>query len=179
MEIVERRYRDTTKENKEYTRRLAEYIDFLRCKGRILEAKYFFSLFDEEVINNPAIIRLGYSLSIASFDREGVIKFDELLRKSMPSNIELCCFHLEYYISVNDLENCEKTSEFLLSNFLPKECLDIVIEACINLQSYSITANLAKYLEKVGLEIDSLNAKEIKKIAYQRLVKSIERLKFD
>ncbi len=177
MEVVERRFRDTPKENKKYIKRLIEYISFLIFKGRVIEAKHFFHVLYKHKPHHARTIRLGYSLSIASFDNEGVRQFDRLLYDSKPKDIELYFFRLKYYISVNNLKNIEECCVFLLSKGLKKEQLNIVIEVCFNFESYVVASNLVKYLQKERLKLNDDGHEKIKRICLQRLVEVLEEAK--
>lgn len=176
MERTEELYRNTPKGTKKYAKRLTEYINFLISKGKILEAKHFFSLLDAYKPNHSRTIRLGYTLSIASFDQEGVKKFDQLLVESKPAEAELAWFQLKYYLSVTDRKNCERTSEFLLSlATMKREYLDTIFETCTKIDSYSITVNFINHLKKDNIPLNDLGTGRLKKIALQRLVESLVR----
>lgn len=178
LEVVEKMFRDTPKGNKKYAKRLTEYISFLVSKGRIIEAKHFFHDLYDYKPNHARTIRLGYSLSIASFDNEGVREFDRLLYDSKPKDIELCWFRLKYYVSVNNRAACEEISEFLLSKTVKDEFLNTIFEACIHQESYAIAVNIIKYLKKERLTLKGLGDKKIKKIALQRFVDSLVKFKY-
>ena len=170
MEVVEKKYRDTPKSSKKYAKRLTDYISFLMSKGRNLEAKHFFRILQEAKPTHAETIRLGYSLSIATFDNEGVKVFDKLLYDSKPSEIEICWFRLKYYLSVNDYQSCEETCVCLLSKRLENDHLNTIYEACIYLKSYVIAQNLLKYLKKEDLMFKDVGTRKIKKIIIQKLV---------
>ncbi|MDM1717459.1 hypothetical protein [Thiopseudomonas alkaliphila] len=177
MEVVERKYRDTPIDNKKYAKRLTEYIDFLASNGKILEAKYHFRNLYEVKPNHAKTIRLGYSLSIASFDNEGVRKFDKKLYDSKPKDTEIYWFRLKYYLSVNNYKGCEDCCDFLLSKSITNEYLATIIEACINIKSYVIVAHLIKYLKKERLTLSDMVIKQAKKIALQKFVNSLVKVK--
>lgn len=177
MEVVERKYRDTTIDNKKYAKRLTEFIDFLVSNGKILEAKYHFSNLYEAKPNHAKTIRLGYILSVATFDNEGVRKFDKLLYDSKPKGVEICWFRLKYYLSVNDHKGCEECCEFMLARPIKREYLRTIIEAFLNLNSYVIASCLIKYLEKEKLTLSSVGSKKVKKIVLHRFVNSVVKVK--
>lgn len=170
MEVVEKKYRDTPKNTKKYAKRLTDYISFLVSKGRTLEAKYFFRILQDEKPTHAKTIRLGYSISIATFDNEGVRVFDKLLYDSKPSETEICWYRLKYYLSVNNYKGCEETCVFLLSKSLKSEQINTIYEACLNLKSYVIAQSLLRYLKKEKLIFNNAGTREIKRILIQRLV---------
>lgn len=178
MELIERRYRDTPRGKKRYAKRLTEYISHLVLKGRILEAKHFFHSLYEDKPNHVITIRLGYSLSIASFDSEGVRKFDKLLLDSNTKEAELNWFRLKYYLSVNDRKNCESSCGFLLSTTIKLEYLDAILEACVHQGSYAIVVNSIKYLEKENRALSGSVIQKIKNIALQRFVENLEKIRY-
>lgn len=178
LEAVEKKFRDTPKGNKKYAKRLTEYIDFLVSKGRILEAKHFFYKLYDCKPNHAKTIRLGYFLSIASFDNEGVRRFDRLLYDSRPEDSELCWFRLNYYISVNNRAACEEISGFLLSKTVSGEYLNTIFEVCIHQESYAIAVNIINYLEKERLALNEAGNDRIKKIVLRELMESLVRYKF-
>lgn len=178
MELVERKFRDTPKENKKYAKRLNEYIDFLISKGKIIEAKHFFHILNEHKPDHPRTIRLGYSLSIASFDNEGVRIFDRLLCESKPKEVEIFLFRLKYYISVNNIKYIEESCVFLLSNSISNDCLRTIIGACINFESYLVVKNLNDYFERKRLKLSGPVNNRIRRIALQRLVEVLEEAKY-
>lgn len=177
MELVEKKFRDTPINNKKYGKRLTDFIDYLVSKGRILEAKYFFEILLNVKPNNARTIRLGYSLSILSFDDAGVRKFDKLLLDSKPKDIEIFWFQLRYYLSRNDIKNCENCCEFLLSKKIKSEYLTTVIEACLNLESYVLVRQLVRYLDRKKLKLANQGNNQLKKIAAQRLVDNLLKVK--
>lgn len=178
MDIVEKKFRDTPRGSKKYAKRLAEYINFLFLKGRVLEAKHFFHSLYEYKPNHARTIRLGYSLSIATFDNEGVRRFDSLLYDSKPTDIELYWFRLRYYISVNNRAACEECCGFLLSKPMKAEYLNTIFEACMHQESYSIALNIIKYLKREKLALNDSGNKQIKKIVLQRFVEILINIKY-
>lgn len=178
MEIVERKFRDTPRRSKKYAKRLTEYINYLVEKERILEARHFFHRLYEEKPNHTRSIRLGYSLSIASFDNEGVRKFDKLLYDSKPSDIELYWFRLKYYLSVNNFKSSEESCEALLSKTITPEYLNTIFETCVHQKSYAIAVNILKYLERERLTLSESGNKQIKKIVLQRFADSLVKIKY-
>jgi hypothetical protein len=178
LEIVERKFRDTPRGTKKYAKRLTEYINYLIAKERILEAKHFFHRLYEEKPNHTRTIRLGYSLSIASFDNEGVRKFDKLLYDSKPSDIELYWFRLKYYLSLNNFKSLEESCEDLLSKTIAPEYLNTIFEACVHQKSYAIAVNILKYLEREKITLSTRRNKQIKNIALQRFANSLVKIKY-
>ncbi|MDZ4298793.1 MAG: hypothetical protein U0998_05985 [Moraxellaceae bacterium] len=177
MEIVEKKYRDTSIDNKKYALRLTNFIEYLLSNGKIIEAKHYFRSLLEAKLNHARTIRLGYLLSIATFDNEGVRKFDELLYKSKPKDIEIYWFRLKYYLSVNDYKNCEDCCTLLLSKPIKKEYLKTVIEACLRLNNYVIASQLVKYLKKEKIILSEIGNKNLKKIILEKLINELLKVK--
>ncbi|KFZ32121.1 hypothetical protein IDSA_05495 [Pseudidiomarina salinarum] len=177
MEIVEKKYRGTPIDNKKYAVRLTKFIEHLVSNGKIIEAKYHFKNLFEAKPNHARTIRLGYLLSIATFDNEGVCKFDELLYRSKPKDIEIYWFRLKYYLSVNDYKNCEDCCTFLLSKPIKKEYLRTIIEACLSLNNYVISIQLVKYLKKEKMTLSDIGNKHLKKILLERFINELVRVK--
>jgi hypothetical protein len=177
LEVLESKYRDTPTGSKKYVKRITEYINFLVSHGKIVEAKYYFINLYAVKPNHIKTIRLGYSLSITTFDNEGVRKFDKMLYDSKPNDIELYWFRLKYYLSVNNHKGCEECCEFLLSKETTHKYLSTIIEACLNLESYKIAVYLIKYLNKERLKLTDQGSNEIKKIVIRRLASSLGNIK--
>ena len=177
MEAIEKKYRDTPVDNKKYSKRLSDFIDFLFSKGKVIEAKYHFKKLCNAKPNHARTIRLGYLLSIATFDNEGVRKFDKLLYDSKPKDVEIFWFRLRYYISVNDYKNCEDCCVSLLSKPLEDECLKTVIEACFNLKSYVIACKLIRYLEKEKMTLNDIGNTQLRNIVLERFVNKLVKVK--
>jgi len=177
LEIVEKKYRDTPIDNKKYAIRLTKFIECLVSNGKIIEAKYHFRYLFEAKPNHAKTIRLGYLLSIATFDNEGVRKFDGLLYDSKPKDIEISWFRLKYYLSVNDYKNCEDCCAFLLSKSIKTEYLRTIIEACLSLNNYVIASQLVEYLKKEKMTLSDIGNKHLKKIFLERFVNELVRVK--
>ena len=177
MDAIEKNFRDTPIDSKKYAKRLTIFIDYLVKNGKLLEAKYYFKKLSDKKPNHEKTIRLGYSLSIATFDNDGVRKFDKLLYDSKPKDVEIFWFRLKYYLSVNNHKDCEECCEFLLSKRIEIKYLNTIIEACLNLKNYNIAITLIKYLEKEKLTLNSFGMQHIKKLALERLVISIVKVK--
>lgn len=179
MEAIEKKYRDTPVDNKKYAKRLSDFIDFLFSNGKVIEAKYHFEKLCNVKQKHSRTIRLGYLLSIATFDNDGIRKFDKLLYDTNPNDIEILWFRLKYYLSVNDNRNCENCCTTLLSRTLEKECLTTIIEACFNLKSYVIASNLIRYLEKEKIKLSEIGNKNLKAIVLEKLINELLKVKFD
>lgn len=177
MELVEKKYRDTPFGNKKYVIRLTKFIEHLVSNGKIIEAKHYFRNLCEAKPNHPRTIRLGYLLSIATFDNEAVRKFDRLLYDSKPKDIEMCWFRFQYYLSVNDYKNCEHCCTFLLSKQIKKEYLETIIEACMSLNNYMIASHLIKYLKKEKMILSDIGNKHLKRIVLEKFVNELVRVK--
>lgn len=177
MEEIEKKYRDTPIGNKKYAKRLSDFIDFLFSNGKVIEAKYHFKKLFDAKPNHARTIRLGYLLSIATFDNEGVRKFDKILYDYKPKDVEIFWFRLQYYLSVNDYKNCEDCCVFLLSKPLKKEYLKTIIEACLNLESYVIASKLIRYLEKEKISLNEIGNKRLRKIVLESFVNELVKVK--
>jgi len=178
LELVEKKYRDTPEGHKKYAKRLTDYLNFLIQKERFLEAKYFFDFLYKVKPNHARTIRLGYTLSISLFDKDGVRNFDKLLYDSKPSENELTWFRLKYYYSVNDRKNFEECCESLLAkNSLKDKQLNTIIEICLRQESYEISINLIKYLSRNGLSLNDPGSRKIKNIVIKKLIGYISKVK--
>lgn len=173
LEAVERKFRETIKQNPKYVQRLTEYIDHLASKGKIIEAKYYFHLLYLIKPGHPRAVKLGYDLSIATFDSEGVRRFDKLLFDSKPRDEEIAFFRLKYYISVNNVQNVEECCLFVLSKCIKSEYLQIVVEACVNFKSYSIARSLIEYFDKNRLILSRPFEARIRRILLQHFLNLI------
>lgn len=176
LDALEKEYRETPLNSKKYAVRLANYIDGLLSKGRVVEAKHYFKNLIRAKPNHLRTIKLGYSISISSFDNEGVRKFDNQLYQSRPSEIELLWFRLKYYISVNDIRNVESHCEFLLSKKLNHEQISTMLDVCINSQNYFIVSYICKYLKINKMRLEGPGIMSMKKIALQQLADTLTRV---
>lgn len=176
LEALEKEYRETPLNSKKHAVRLTNYIDGLLSKGRVVEAKYYFKQLIKEKPNHLRTIKLGYSISISSFDNEGVRKFDSQLYQSRSSKIELLWFRLKYYISINNIRDVESHCEFLLSKKLNREQLNTILDICINSKNYFIVSNLCKYLKRNKMRLEGTGIISIKKIALQQLVDTLTKV---
>ncbi len=175
LEQHEKTYRTTDRTSGKYLKRLTDYITALTDSGRFLEAKHFFLELCQLSPNHPKTIRLGYSIAIATFDRDWVRKYDQLLITSTKDINELHWYRFCYYQSVNNIEACEDTGCELLRSILPVDRLSIVLEVCIARKSYTIAQSLAKYLSKNKIKLSTRYDKLLKKIIITRLTHSIQR----
>lgn len=176
LEALEKEYRETTLNSKKYAVRLTNYIDGLLLKGRVIEAKYYFKKLIEAKPNHLRTIKLGYSISISSFDNEGVRKFDSQLYQSRPSKTEISWFRLKYYISVNNIRDVESHCEFLLSQKLNREQLNTILDVCINSKNYFIVSKLCDYLKRNKMRLEGSGVISIKKIALQQLANTLTKV---
>lgn len=179
MEVIEKKYRDTSVGNKKYAKRLSDFIDYLFSKGKILEARYHFEKLHDAKPIHVRTIRLGYLLSIATFDNDGVRKFDKLLYDANPKDVEIILFRLKYYLSVNDYRNCEICCTSLLSQKINKEYLTTIFEACFNLKSYVIASNIINHIEKEKIKLNKIGNENLKHIILEKLVNELLKIKHD
>lgn len=176
LETLEQEYRETPLNSKKYAIRLTNYIDGLLSKGRVFEAKHYFKKLIEAKPNHLRTIKLGYSISISSFDNEGVRKFDSQLYQSQPKKIELLWFRLKYYISVNNIKDIESHCEYLLSHKLNHDQLSTILDICINHHNYFIVKNTCYYLKRNNMRLEGKGIKSIKNIALQQLVNTLTKV---
>lgn len=173
MEEFEYKYRSTPPESKKYVKRLTEFINSLMSNGKIIEAKHHFKNLYKAKPNHIKTIRIGYLLSIATFDNEGVIKFDKLLFDSRPRDIEILWLQLKYYLSTSDQKGCEHCCKKLLSQKIKSEQLTTAIDACLNLESYEIAADLVNYFKRERIKLNINGEISLKKILIKRLINRI------
>lgn len=170
MEEIEQCYRDTSTTSRKYLKRLTEYVSELVKRGRYLEAKHFYLELCEISPNHGKTIRLGYSIAIAVFDNDGVLKYDKLLTDSSPDINELLWFRLRYYQSRHNISACEAASGELLENRLNQEYLSTIVEVCLERQSYIIAEPLVRYLVNNRLTLSLPASKRLKQIVIVRLI---------
>lgn len=179
LELVEKHYRDTPVTHKKHVKRLTDFIDYLIKERRIIEAKHFFVKLYELKPHHSKVIRLGYELSIATFDKDGVKKFDKLFLDSKPTDAEVIWFQLKYYHSVNNRQMCAICCEQLLSKKISQEYLQTVSEVCVKQNSYAIAVSLLNYLERERLRLRPSDSgyRHLKKVLVQGLADTIVRVK--
>ncbi len=173
LEDTERNYRDTLATNRKYPKRLTEYVSALVKCGRYLEASYFFLELCKISPHHEKTIRLGYTIAIASFDNDGILKYDKLLTDSDPDISELLWFRLRYYQSQNNIFYCVTVSRELLEKRLNPEYLSTILEICIERQSYAIAEPLARYLAKHQLAIAPPMSNWFKQIIIAKLIETL------
>lgn len=176
LDSLEKEYRETPLNSKKYTVRLTNYIDGLLSKGKVVEAKHYLKKLIEVKPNHLRTIKLGYSISISSFDSEGVRKFDSQLYQSRSSEIDLLWFRLKYYISVNNIKDIESHCEFLLSKKLNNEQLNTILDLCINSKNYFIVGNLCNYINRNNMRLAGSGITSMKKIALQKLADTLTKV---
>lgn len=177
MEEIERNYRDTATTSRKHPKRLTEYVNELVTRGRYLEANYFFSKLCEISPHHEKTIRLGYAISIALFDNDGVWKYDNLLTDSKPDINELLWYRLRYYQSQNNILNCEAVCIEMLENSLSNEYLSAILEVCLERKRYSIAEPLARHLVKNQLTLKPPMSNWLKQITIERLIETLRGLK--
>lgn len=175
MEDSESVYRATAKTSRKYPKRLTKYIDGLVAVGRVLEARHFFLDLCKSGNNHHEVIRLGYTIAIATFDNDWVYKYDRLLADSTNDSSEVYWYRLRYYHSRNNIAACENASCELLKLQLNRDKLSTVIEVCMERESYVIAEALTRYLSKNHLALAPRSNKRLKQIVMARLTLSIQR----
>lgn len=175
LEQYENIYRATEKSSRKHIKRLTDYITALVDSGRFLEAKHFFYELCESENNHPRTIRLGYAIAIATFDIDGIRKYDHLLINSTKDMDEVYWYRFCYYHSVGKIKACEDTACELLKSKLTLDRLSEIIDACILRKNYLIAQSLAKYLSENKLKLSLRHEKLLKKIIITRLANSILR----
>ncbi|WP_183000787.1 MULTISPECIES: hypothetical protein [unclassified Pseudomonas] len=174
MEDIEKSYRDTPSTNKKYAKRLTDYIYALIKHGRNIEAKHFFSELSKISPLHKKTIRLGYTIAIATFDNDMLIKYDNLLVDSNPETSELLWFQLRYYHSRNNLLACELVSSKLLEESSKFEHISTILEVCLEQRSYSIAKPLIKVLAKHKLVLSPPTERRLKQILIEKLINTIQ-----
>ncbi|WP_460115363.1 hypothetical protein [Pseudomonas sp. H2_D02] len=177
MDETEKQYRATATNNKKYPKRLTDYITELVKLGRMLEAKHLFLELCNIKPNHSKTIRLGYTIAIATFDDEEVVKYDRLLVSSAIDAREILWFQLRYYHSRNNTLACKTTIDALLEHRLDFDQLSTIIGICLERQSYAIAESLARYLAKNRLTLSSRTNSWLKQIAITKLMNIIQRSK--
>ncbi|MUJ29745.1 hypothetical protein GNP73_17405 [Aliivibrio fischeri] len=171
MEIIEKKFRDTTIANKKYVKRLTDYIYFLMDKERVVESKYYF---DKLIALKPLHIKtnvLGYKLAIKTFDNESVVKFDKLLCKQRYNEELLLTLQLQYYYSVNSKHNFSKVACFLLNkkSLTEKTFSDIGL-LILSQDCYEPIAGLCKYLHKNNKSLHKTAESRVRKTVLHKLI---------
>ena len=172
---IEQSYRDTSISSRKYLKRLTDFVSDLVERRRYLEANYFFSQLCEVSPNHKLTIRLGYTIAIATFDNDSVLKYDKLLTDSTSDSCELLWFRLRYYQSRNDISACEVLCCHLLKKRLISEYLPIIIEICLERNNYIIAEALAQHLAETQKALSPLNSNGMKKIVITRFVENLRK----
>lgn len=175
LEQSEKIYRTTVKTSRKYPKRLTDYIYALVKHGRLLEAKHFFLDLSQLGPNHPKTIQLGYTIAIATFDKDWVYKYDQLLTNSTKDSSEVYWYRLRFYHSQNNITACEETSCELLKGKLSTDRLSTIIEVCMTRRSYIIAQSLAKYLSSNRVTLTPQCNQRLKQIVITRLAHSIQR----
>lgn len=177
MEETEQNYRATPTTSRKYPKRLTDYVTYLVKRGRLLEAKHFFLELCKISPHHDKTIRLGYTIAIATFDKDWALKYDKLLVDSASDVNEVLWFQLRYYHSNNIISACETTSCELLKKRLNNDHLSTILEVCIERQSYVIAESLARYLFKNRLALAPNVSNWFKQIVITRLIHTLQRHK--
>lgn len=174
MEDIEKNYRDTPSTNKKYTKRLTEYIETLIKHGRNLEAKHFFSELSRISPHHKKTIRLGYTIAIATFDNDMLIKYDKLLLDSNPETRERLWFQLRSYHSLNNTSACEAVCCVLLNENPAREHISTILEVCLERKSHTIATPLVLALAKHRLMLNPKTEIKLKKLLIEKLINTIQ-----
>lgn len=174
LDLIEKKYRETPKENRKYVKRLSDFIRDLMDKGRIIESKYYFSELMELKPDHIQTHVLGYKLSIKTFDNHGVAYFDELLSQQRYREELLLCLRLQYYYSVNDMSKFSESACYMLTKKnLDKESLETIFQLVISQHCYEPIAKLCHYLKRDRKYLNKQAENKVKCIALQRLADSL------
>lgn len=177
MEESEQNYRATAVNSRKYPKRLTDYIAILVRRGRLLEAKHYFLELCKTSPKHEKAIRLGYTIAIATFDKDWVCKYDKLLTDSAQESSEVLWFRLRYYQSQNNVAACEITSCELLEKRLNNDQLTTILEVCIERQSYIIAESLSRHLDKYCITLSQQFNTWLKQITITRLTYALQRHK--
>lgn len=173
LELAEKKFRDTPVGHKKYHKRLIDYINLLISKSRVIEAKHYFSILEYLKPSHHSVMRIGYFISISLFDKVGVEKYDRLFVMSKTNEVEIFYFRLMYYLSVNNLKNCEDCSVFILSKKFNQKQLDIIMQACFNLNSYVIARAITVLIRKKKVFLNEQGIHRLKRVLLQHLANKI------
>ncbi|RYV01908.1 hypothetical protein SOPP22_12165 [Shewanella sp. OPT22] len=179
LELIEKKYRDTSITHKKYIKRLNDYITTLLTNGRIIEAKYFFSELQTLSSEHKNTLLLGYKIAIKTFDSESILHYDKKLVDLDYNFEELVWIRLQYYYSVNNRDGIVNCAQHLLSKStkLETDKLQFFTDIILNNHELEVFKAFNKYLYRVKLKvIPSFDAK-VKFIAYQKLVDIVVRIK--
>jgi hypothetical protein len=175
LDIIEKQFRDTPASHKKYLLRLTNYIEHLLKNKRIVEAKFYFEKIPENKKQKLNIIHLGYELAIRTFDKASILYFDKLLYQHKKNDIDLSYYRLKFYLSNNDIRNCEFEAKRLLSHTLDIDSLNLIIETFFITKDYKIAIHISNYIKnkKIQLHVKVIN--EMKRALLVHLMNTIIR----
>lgn len=177
MDDLEKKFRHTPLGHRKYYKRLIDFINFLISKGRILEAKYYFQILIQSRPDNLKTNMLGYEISIKSFDKEGVARFDRFLCHNSKKAVDVQLLQLEYYYSVNNEKGFLFVLEYILLKRLKPEILNKMIGLVVTFESYVSIVKLLSYLNKNKLMLNPKADARIRKVVLQELSNTLVRIK--
>lgn len=173
IDLYEKKFRFLSKDTKKYVENLTSYIEELIKNGRFVEARYYFKELNYLKPHHHKTIRIGYDISIYTFDDCGVEKFDFLVHKFDFKKYEINLFQLKYYYSRNNIRNIEIKSLEMLRDKLNGESLGYVYEVGLVTESYNIVSKLVKYFHKNKMVFKNHAEIRIRKILIKKLIDSI------
>lgn len=174
MDIVEKKFRDTPVGNKKYLKRLNDYIRELMDKGRIIEAKYYFSTLYACRPDHSKTQIIGYELAIQTFDNDAVLLFDKALLDKKFEEQKLLSLRMRYYYSVNNTKLFSEVIEdlFLIKN-LKSEVLELIVQLTFFQEAYKPVAIVINHLKSKNMVLHKMMESKLKPIVMQQLMNSI------
>lgn len=178
MSLIERKYRDTAVNTKKYPKRLSDYICELMVKGRIIEAKYYFSKLFEHRPDHSRTRKIGYELAIKTFDNESVLLFDKALVDGKYEEQKLLCLRLKYYYSVNNTRLFSELIEhlFTLQN-LKSETLEVIVHLALFQDAYQPVALVLNHLKSKNRVLHKMMESKLRPIVLKELMNTIIEVK--
>lgn len=178
MNLIEKKYRDTAVNSKKYLKRLSDYICALIAKGRIIEARYYFSkLYEHRPDHNRARI-IGYELAIKTFDNKSVLLFDKALVDDKYEEQKLLSLRLKYYYSVNNTLLFSELIKYLLTlKNLKSETLETVVHLALSQEAYEPVALVLNYLKSENKVLHKMMENKLRPIVFRELMNTIIKVK--
>lgn len=178
MNLIEKKYRDTAVNSKKYLKRLSDYICALMVKGRIIEAKYYFSNLYELRPDHSRTRTIGYELAIKTFDNESVLLFDKALVDDKYEEQKLLCLRLKYYYSVNNTQLFSELIEhlFTLQN-LKQETLEVVVHLALFQEAYEPISLVLNHLKSKNMVFHKMMESKLRPIVLKELMNTIIEVK--
>lgn len=174
MNSTEKKLRDTPLRNKKYLKRLSDYVRELMIKGRIIEAKYYFSKLYALKPSHLKTQIIGYELAIKTFDNQSVLLFDKVLTDQKYDEQSLLSQRLKYYYSVNNTKHfSELVQHFLSLKSMKPETLELVVHLAFTQDAYLPVALVTKYLKSNNRVLHKSIESRLKPIVLKKLVDTI------